>query len=428
MLPQPNSSPGPMTVSPASRSAILFIFITILVDTIGFGLIMPTLPELLMELGDVDLGDAARINGWLAFVYAVTQFFFAPVLGNLSDRFGRRPVLLFSLTALGIDYLVMGLSEWIGVLFLGRLIAGAAGASFTTGYAYIADLSLPEKRAQNFGLMGAAFGGGFIIGPAIGGLLGELGPRVPFFAAAALSLANVMFGYFVLPESLARESRRPFEWKRANPLGTLLQMRKYPAVLGIAAVMFLWQIAHQVLPATWSFYTMYRFGWSEAAVGASLAFAGVVIVLGQGLLVRKLIPWLGGERRAAILGLLFGAMVYAGYAFATEGWMMYAWMLGWGIAALAYPSMNALMSRQVPASAQGELQGGIASIYSLSAIVGPPVMAQLFGHFSSGEASVHFPGAPYLAAALLVLTGIALLMRATGPAGVAATARRAADA
>ncbi len=397
----------------ASKRALAFVFITVLVDSIGFGIIIPVLPELIVELTGEGLGRAAMYGGWLAFTFAAVQFFCAPVLGNLSDRYGRRPVLLFSLLALGLDYVVMGLAGWIGWLFIGRFVAGIAGASFTPAYAYIADVSPPEKRAQNFGLLGAAFGIGFIAGPAIGGLLGTLGPRTPFFAAAALALVNFTFGYFVLPETLAPEARRPFQWSRANPLGTLLQMRRCPAVLGLAVVTFLWQLSHQVFPTTWSFYTMLRFGWSEAAVGYSLAFVGVIMAIGQGVLTRVLIPRLGGERRAALVGLVLGTAAYLGYALATRGWMMYAWMLTFFFVGLVYPSLNALMSRQVPASAQGELQGGIASLYSLSSIVGPPLLTQLLGYFSSPQAPVHVPGAAFLAAAALSTSCIVLLARTT---------------
>ncbi|MGH7673845.1 MAG: TCR/Tet family MFS transporter, partial [Gemmatimonadales bacterium] len=422
-----------MTPRRTGKRALVFIIITVLIDAIGFGIILPVMPELIMELTGADLSRAVVYGGWLAFAYAVMQFFCAPVLGNLSDRFGRRPVLLLCLAALGIDYVVMGVAGWIGWLFAGRLVAGIMGASFTPAYAYIADVSPPEKRAQNFGLIGAAFGIGFIAGPAIGGLLGALGSRTPFFAAAALALLNVTFGFFVLPETLAPQARRPFRWSRANPLGTLLQMRRYPAVLGLLAVTFLWQLGHQVFPSTWSFYTMLRYAWSEAEVGYSLAFVGVIMAIGQGVLTRVLIPRIGGERRTALLGLLSGAAGYVGYAFASAGWMMYGWMLTWFLGGLVYPSLNALMSRQVPASAQGELQGGVASLYSLSSIVGPPLMTQLLGYFSSPRAPVQLPGAAFLASAALTTACILLFVRTLrsrpAPAGrpAAATASTRGD-
>lgn len=393
--------------------AVAFIFITLLIDTIGFGLIMPVLPALIMELSGEPLETAARYGGWLGFVFASVQFFCAPLLGNLSDRFGRRPVLLFSLLALGLDYIVMGLAPRIEWLFVGRFIAGVAGASFGPAYAYLADISPPARRAQNFGIAGAAFGVGFIAGPAIGGLLGSFGPRVPFFVAAAFSLLNVTFGYFALPESLPPESRRPFDWSRAHPMGTLREMRKYPAVLPLAMAAFLWQLGHQVLPSVWAFYTMEKFHWTTAAVGASLAASGVVMAISQGMLTRVLIPWLGGERHSALLGLLAGACVYCWYAFAPEGWMMYLGIAAWAIAALAWPSLNALMSQRIPATAQGELQGGLASVSSLASIIGPPVLTQLFGHFASPSATPRFPGAPFLAAAALALLSAGVLMRGT---------------
>ena len=399
-----------MTPARAGATAVVFIFITVLIDTIGFGIIIPVTPELIMELTGEELSRAAIYGGWLWFVFAAMQFFCAPVLGNLSDRFGRRPVILLSLFALGLDYLVMGLAPTLAWLFVGRTIAGVAGAAYTPAYAYLADVSPPEKRAQNFGLIGAAFGMGFILGPAIGGLLGGLGSRAPFFAAAGLSLLNLIFGYAVLPESLSLEARRPFSLARANPLGTLLQMGRYPVVLGLAGALFLWQLAHQVLPSTWSFYTMLKFQWSEAQVGGSLAAVGVIMAISQGLLTRVLIPRLS-ERRSALIGLLFGAVAFLGYAYATQGWMLYGWMLAWFPAALVYPSLNALMSQQVPATSQGELQGGVASLYSLSSIAGPPVMTQLFGHFSASQARFYFPGAAFFFAALLALGSAVLFLR-----------------
>jgi len=407
-----------MIAAGINKRAVVFIFITLLIDSIGFGIIMPVMPALIMQLTGEHLDAAARYGGWLGFVFAAVQFFCAPLLGNLSDRYGRRPVLLFSLFALGLDYLVMGFAPRLEWLFIGRFIAGIAGASFGPAYAYIADISPPDKRAQNFGLAGAAFGVGFIAGPAIGGLLGSFGPRMPFFVAAALSLLNVTFGYFALPESLPPQSRRAFEWSRANPLGTLRQMRKYPAVLTLAAAAFLWQLGHQVLPSVWAFYTMQKFQWSVTAVGMSLAAAGVVMAISQGALTRVLIPKLG-ERRAALVGLSAGAVVYCWYALAPAGWMMYLGVLAWAVAALAWPSLNALMSQQIPPTAQGELQGGLASVSSLSAIIGPPLMTQLFGYFASATAPVQFPGAPFIAAALLAVLSAVMLARGATAAATA---------
>jgi DHA1 family tetracycline resistance protein-like MFS transporter len=401
-------------MQPVGQRAVIFIFVTVLIDSISFGIVLPVLPQLIVELTGVQMGPAAAYGGWLSFVFALVQFFCAPVLGNLSDRFGRRPVLLSALFVLGLDYLIMGFAPTLAWLFVGRIIAGVTGASYTPAYAYMADISAPDKRAQNFALLGAAFGVGFIVGPLVGGLLGVLGPRAPFFAAAALALLNSVFGYFVLPETLPAESRRAFHWARANPVGTLLQLRKYPVVLWIAAAIFLWSLAHQVLPSVWSFYTILKFDWSTAEVGYSLAAAGIVLVFGQVVLTRILIPKIGGERNAALIGMVFGAITYLGYALATQGWMMYAWLLAWSLASFAYPSMNAVMSRQIAADAQGELQGGVASLFSLSSILGPPLMTQLFSYFSRSDAPVHLPGAPFIAAATLVAGAIALYAAALG--------------
>jgi MFS transporter, DHA1 family, tetracycline resistance protein len=397
-----------MSLHKAGRGAFVFIFVAVLVDSIGFGIILPVLPRLIMQLTGVSVDRAAVYGGWLSFVYALMQFFCAPVLGNLSDRFGRRPVLLFALLALGCDYLIMGFAPVIAWLFVGRMIAGVAGASFTPAYAYVADITEPARRAQNFGLMGAAFGIGFIVGPAIGGLLGGLGPRAPFFAAGAIALANTALGYFALPESLPPQSRRPFHWSRANPLGTLLHIRRYPVVTWLLGALFLWQLGHQVLPSTWAFYTISKFHWTSAEVGYSLAFVGLVMAVAQGLLTRVLIPWIGGERRAAAAGMAAGMLAYVGYAFATQGWMMYVVALTTFLFALTYPSMNALASQQIPANAQGELQGAVACLYSLSSILGPPLMTQVFGHFSARSAGVYFPGAAFLTAAVLT-AGCAIL-------------------
>jgi DHA1 family tetracycline resistance protein-like MFS transporter len=394
------------------RHALAFIAVTLLLDTIGFGLIMPVMPRLLVELSGEGLSRAAVYGGWLGFVYAAMQFVFAPVLGNLSDRFGRRRVLLFAIGALGIDYIIMGFAPTLAWLFVGRAIAGAAGASFTPAYAYVADISPPEKRAQNFGIVSAAFGIGFIIGPAIGGLLGSLGSRAPFFAAAALSLINFCYGFFVLPESLPPERRRTFEWRRANPIGTLSQMKKHPVVLGLLCALFLWGLGNQVMPTTWAFYTKLRFGWSEATIGASFAVVGLVMFSSQAIVMRFLVPRLG-ERRAALLGIASGMAGYAGFGLATAGWMMFAWLASWFFAAIVMPTTVALMSHRISPDAQGELQGAVASLFSLSAIGGPPIMSHLFARFTAPESSVHVPGAAFLAAAALAFCCLVIFWLST---------------
>jgi DHA1 family tetracycline resistance protein-like MFS transporter len=295
---------------------------------------------------------------------------------------------------------------------VGRAIAGVAGASFTPAYAYIADISPPERRAQSFGIIGAMFGLGFIVGPAVGGMLGALGPRAPFFAAAALSLVNFIYGLLTLPESLPPERRRPFDWRRAQPLGTLLQMRKHPVVRGLLVAVFLWMLGHQVMPATWTFYTKFRFGWSEAAIGASLAAAGVVIAVAQATMLRTLVPRLG-ERRTALLGLVSAIGGYLGYATATAGWMMFAWHATWLFGALVMPSSNALMSKRVGVDAQGELQGAVACLLSLSSIIGPPLMTHLFSRFSAASSAWHVPGAAFFAAAGLALACLVIYSLST---------------
>jgi DHA1 family tetracycline resistance protein-like MFS transporter len=382
------------------QNALYFIAFTVLLDVIGFGLIIPILPKLLVELTGKGLSQAAIYGGWLAFLYAIVQFFSAPILGGLSDRFGRRPVLLYAVGSFGVDYLIMGLAPTVGWLFLGRAISGISGASYTPAYACVADLAPPEKRAQSFGLVSAAFGIGFILGPAIGGLLSHLGVRAPFFAAAILCFANLVYGYFVLPESLPRERRRPFDWRRANPLGTLFQVGKVRALRGVLVALFLWMVANQVMPSIWSFYTKLKFGWSEALIGASLAAAGVVMTLSQALLIRRLIPRIG-ERRTALLGIGFAVLGYLGYGASTQGWMLFVALLTWFFGALVMPSTNALLSHRVRPDAQGELQGAIACLMSLASIAGPILMTQVFGYFTSGSAPAYLPGAPFYFSATL---------------------------
>jgi DHA1 family tetracycline resistance protein-like MFS transporter len=409
---QTNDGVTPAAPVRNTRHALAFIAVTLLLDTIGFGLIMPVYPRLLVELTGESLSRAAVYGGWLGFVFAAMQFVCAPILGNLSDRYGRRRVLLFAIGSLGIDYIIMGFAPTLAWLFVGRAIAGAAGASFTPAYAYVADISPPEKRAQNFGVVSAAFGIGFIIGPAIGGLLGTLGPRAPFFAAAALSLINFCYGFFVLPESLPPERRRAFQWSRANPLGTLAQMKKHPVVLGVLGALFLWSLGNQVMPSTWAFYTKLRFGWSEAMIGASFAAVGLVMASSQAIVMRRLVPRLG-ERRSAMMGIISGAIGYTGFGLATASWMMFAMLLSWFLAAIVMPTMNAFMSHRISPDAQGELQGAVASLFSMAAIIGPPIMSHLFARFTSPESSIHLPGAAFLAAAVLAIGCLVLFWLST---------------
>jgi DHA1 family tetracycline resistance protein-like MFS transporter len=400
-----------MTRAP-SRHALTFVATTVLLDVIGFGLILPVLPRLLVQLTGKGLDQAAIDGGWLAFVYAAMQFVCAPILGNLSDRFGRRPVLLVAIAVFGLDYLVMAFAPTYGWLFLGRVLSGMTGASFTPAYAYVVDISPPEKRAQSFGMLSSAFGFGFILGPALGGLLGGLGPRAPFFAAAALSLANFVYGVIVLPESLPPERRRPFDIRRANPLGTLLQVRRYPAVLGVLGALFLWMLGHQVMPSTWAFYAQYRFGWSAATIGLSLAVAGTVMAVSPAVLLPALVSRIG-ERRTALTGIAIACVGYLGYATATTTAVMLAWLATWFFGAIVMPSTNALLTHRVPPNAQGELQGAVASLYSLASIAGPPLMTHLFGYFSSARASVRIPGAAFLAAAALAATAFVIYWNTT---------------
>jgi DHA1 family tetracycline resistance protein-like MFS transporter len=392
------------------QHALAFIFLTVLIDTIGFGIIMPVLPQLIVELTGQTLAGATFIGGWLLTSYALMQFVCGPIMGNLSDRFGRRPVLLASLAAFAIDYTLMGFAPTLAWLFVGRVLAGVAGAVYSPAWAYVADVSAPEKRAQSFGVMGAAFGVGFIIGPAIGGFLGELGPRAPFFVAAALGALNFVYGLFVLPESLPADKRRKFEWRRANPLGALTALSRYPAVMSIAGAVFLWQLAHQVYPATWSFFAEIRYDWSPGQIGASLAFVGALMAFTQAVLTGRIVKWLG-EYRAVIIGLTSGAAGMLILAFSKVGWVAYVAMTAGMLQFIAYPSMNAIMSKQAPPDAQGELQGGVASMMSLTTILGPLLLTQTLGGFSGADAPIYFPGAAFLLAAILALAALAIVLR-----------------
>ena len=396
----------------ARAPAMGFILVTLLIDVAGLGIIIPVMPKLITHLTGGTLSDAARWGGWMAFTYAGMQFFFAPIMGGLSDRFGRRPVLLASLFGFGVDYLFMALAPTIGWLFVSRVIAGIMGASFTTGAAYIADVSPPEKRAQNFGMVGAVFGLGFILGPLIGGLLGPYGARVPFIASAVLALVNWLFGFFVLPESLKPEHRRPFDWKRANPVGSLTNLRKFPVIFGLVASLVLLQIAAHAVQSNWSYYTIEKFQWTERTVGMSLAAVGLAVAIVQGGLIRVVIPWLG-QQRSVYTGLAFYSLGFFLYAFATSTWMMFAFTAIYCLGGIAGPAIQGLISGQVPPNEQGELQGALTSLMSLTSIAGPLLMANVFAWFSGTSAPFYFPGAALalggvmsLAAALLARTSL----------------------
>jgi DHA1 family tetracycline resistance protein-like MFS transporter len=398
-------------MSPKRPAALAFIFITILIDVIGLGVIIPVLPTLIEQLTGEGVSRASQYAGWLSFAYAAAQFFFAPVIGGLSDRFGRRPVLLASLLGLGCDYVFLALAPTIAWLFVGRVVAGITGASFTTATAYIADVSPPEKRAQNFGLVGAAFGLGFIVGPVLGGLVAHWGPRVPFIVAAALSLLNFTYGLLVVPESLPAEQRRPFEWRRANAVASLARLGQYPQIIGLVVSLVLLFLAGSATQSVWTFYTIYKFGWGEQLIGYSLGAVGVGALVVQGGLVRVAIPRLGAAR-AIVLGMVCYLTGHLLFALATRGWMMFAITAVYALGGLAGPAMQGAISSQVPSTEQGELQGTLTSLISATGVVGPLLMTSLFAYFTGRNAPVQLPGAPFLLGALL---SVLALLIALGP-------------
>lgn len=390
--------------------ALGFIFVTLLIDVIGLGIIIPVMPKLISELTGDSISDASRDGGWLLFAYAAMQFVCAPVIGGLSDRYGRRPVLLASLFGFGIDYLFLAFAPTLAWLYVGRVIAGIMGASFTTGAAYIADISTPEKRAQNFGLLGAAFGLGFIVGPVLGGLLGQFGTRVPFMAAAGFSLLNWLYGYFILPESLQPENRRDFQWSRANPVGSLINLKRYPVIYGLIVSLALLFVASHAVQSNWSFFVIEKFGWTEAQIGYSLGAVGLLSAVVQGYLIRFILPKLG-QKRGVYVGLLLYTVGFVLYAFATEGWMMYVFMVPYILGSIAGPSLQGIISTQVAPNEQGEMQGALTSLQSLTSIIGPPLMTNLFSAFTGPNAPMYMPGAPMLMAGVLTLISTFLARR-----------------
>lgn len=392
------------------KASVGFIFITLLLDVIGLGIIIPVIPALIQELTGGSISDAAQYGGWLIASYALVQFLCAPIVGALSDKYGRRPILLLSLLGFGLDYLVLAIAPTIAWLFLARIIAGFFGASFTTGAAYIADVSSAEKRAQNFGLLGAAFGLGFIIGPVAGGLLGEIGPRVPFYAAALVTFLNLIYGYFILPESLKKENRREFEWSRANPLGALFALKRYPSVAGlIGALTFIYLASHAV-QGTWAYFSMEKFNWSESMVGYSLGLVGIMSALVQGLLIRLIIPKIG-EYKTMIAGIIFNICGCLLFSMASEGWMLLCFIIPYSLGGIAGPAIQGILSNQIPPNEQGQLQGALTSMMAATGIIGPLMMTSIFAYFTAADAPIYFPGAPFVTGAILVLICLFLIIR-----------------
>ncbi len=392
------------------KASLGFIFVTILIDVIGIGIIIPVLPSLIESLDGGGISDAARIGGWLMFAYAGMQFVFAPVLGALSDQFGRRPIILMALLGLGLDYIFHAVAPTVAWLFVGRIIAGITGASFTVATAYIADISTPEKKAQNFGLIGAAFGLGFIIGPVIGGIASEWGVRAPFIVAASLSLLNFLYGVVVLPESHKEENRRPFEWKKANPVGSFKHLRKYPLVSGFLISFVLIYIASHSVQSTWAFFTMYRFDWDESIVGYSLALVGVVVAIVQGGLI-KFVVRAFGDKRTVILGMSLWSLGLFLFAFASQSWMMFAFIIPYCLGGVAGPTLQGIISNQVPPTEQGKLQGALTSLISLTSVVGPPAMTFIFYSFTQDTAPVEFPGAAFFTGGILMIISLILVLK-----------------
>lgn len=402
-----------MTVSPSNPHAVTFVLVTVFLDMIGFGIIMPVLPELIREVGHMDIADAAVMGGWMFFAFSLGQILFGPTMGNLADAVGRRPLLLLAVFGLFIDYLLMAFAPNLFWLFVGRTFAGVCGASYVIANAYIADVTKPEDRAQAFGKIGAAFGLGFVIGPALGGLLGEYGTRVPFYGAAVIAALNLAYGYFVLPESLAPANRRPFAWARANPLGTFQVFRTYRGVLPLSVVMFIYFFASAVYPAIWPFWGIAKFGWSEWLIGMSLAAFGIITAVFQGALTGPAVARFG-EERVALIGLVSAVIAAVGYGFAPGLLVVIIFLVIHGPEGFVHPMMAAIMSKEVPENAQGELQGGLSSIMSVAMLLGTVFFTQIFAHFMRPDAIIVSPDmAFFVAAGLLVVTlGLFLAMRA----------------
>ena len=391
----------------ASQATFIFIVITVALDFLAFGIIAPVLPNLIIQFEGGNMAKAAAITGYFGFAWATMQFLFSPVLGAWSDRFGRRPIILLSCLGLGLDYIFMALAPTLGWLFVGRIISGITTSNVSTAFAYIADVTPAEQRAKKYGLLGAAFGLGFVIGPAVGGLLGHYSLRAPFWAAAVLSLANFLYGIFVLPESLPKEKRAKSAWHMANPLGSLTLLRSNATLSGLAVVTVIHYLAHQALPSVFVLYTEYRYGWTERGVGIALAVVGVCVALVSGGMVGPYVKRFG-EKMSLTSGLLFGVLGFLGFAIAPKGWSFLAavpFIALWGVSG---PAMQSLMSQLVDPSAQGKLQGAINSLRALTGMVGPLLFTQVFSAAIAPTAAVHLPGAPYYLATFLLLISLGM--------------------
>lgn len=384
------------------KAAVIFIFITVLLDVIGFGIIIPVLPALLSEIQSISINEASRYGGYLLFAFAIAQFIFSPFMGNLSDQYGRRPILLFSLFGFTVDYILLALASSFTVFLIGRIIAGFFGASFTTANAYIADISTDEDRSKNYGLIGAAFGAGFVVGPLLGGVLGEIDLRLPFYAAAGLTFLNFLYGYFILPESLPLENRRKFEWRKSNPTSTLKDLMKYKKLTLLFVALFVINIGVHAVNTNWSYFAMYALEWSEMMIGISLAFAGIVVGVAQVLFAQKAADYFG-LGKSIYIGFALYALGMFLFSFANQTWMMYLFLIPYCLGSIAGPNLNAFMAKQVADNEQGKLQGGLTSIISLTTIIGPIVMTNIFYHFTSDAAPFHFPGAPFFLGGILML-------------------------
>lgn len=409
MSDQTQSAPAAAPLPEAPRLAMVFIVLTLVIDAIGIGIMIPVLPDLIIELADVSVSSAAAWNGWLLAIFALMQFIFQPVLGSLSDTYGRRPVLLFSLLIVAIDFVLMGLAHAMWFLVLTRIIGGIATSTQSTATAFIADISKPEDKAANFGILGAAFGIGFILGPVLGGALLGFGVRTPFFAAAGLAALNLILGYFVLPETVTDRIRRPFEWRRANPFGAFKNISKLPGIVPFLVLFFIYEFAFIVYPTVWPYYTREQFGWDGAMVGYSLGFFGIFMAISQGFLIRIIMPKLG-EIKTFIMGVALNFIVFVILAFITNGIIALLFTPLSALGAMAFPALQGLLSRMAGDDQQGELQGLIASIISVAMIIAPLILGTLFEWATLPENGIDLPGAPFILAAVLNFVCLVMIL------------------